>query len=109
MQCNSIICSRRHSKKGADNADKLKCQFAQPKYDAKFEPPAAPGDGAAQQFIGQHDEEGVYVYQAFNDEIADNLVARSDFLIKPSFAWVLYRAGYARKHNQTRILKIKVS
>jgi hypothetical protein len=40
-----------------------------------FEPPAAPGDGAAQQFIGQHDEEGVYVYQAFNDEIADNLVA----------------------------------
>jgi hypothetical protein len=29
--------------------------------------------------------------------------------IKPSFAWVLYRSGYASKHNQTRILKIKLS
>ncbi|XP_075253931.1 uncharacterized protein LOC142345646 isoform X2 [Convolutriloba macropyga] len=29
--------------------------------------------------------------------------------IKPSFAWVLYRSGYGRKHNQTRVLKIKLS
>jgi len=29
--------------------------------------------------------------------------------IKPSFAWVLYRSGYGRKHNQERILKIKIS
>ena len=29
--------------------------------------------------------------------------------IKPSFAWVCYRSGYASKHNQTRILKIKLS
>ena len=28
--------------------------------------------------------------------------------IKPSFAWVLYRSGYAHKHNQERILKIKL-
>merc|ERR1719410_947398 len=28
--------------------------------------------------------------------------------IKPSFAWVLYRSGYASKHNQTRVLKIKL-
>ena len=29
--------------------------------------------------------------------------------IKPSFAWVLYRSGYGRKHNQTRVLKMKLS
>ena len=29
--------------------------------------------------------------------------------IKPSFAWVLYRSGYGRKHNQTRILKVKLA
>merc|ERR1719297_760024 len=28
--------------------------------------------------------------------------------IKPSFAWVLYKSGYASKHNQTRVLKIKL-
>ena len=28
--------------------------------------------------------------------------------IKPSFAWVLYRSGYAHKHHQERILKIKL-
>lgn len=27
---------------------------------------------------------------------------------KPSFAWVLYRSGYGRKHNQTRVLKVKL-
>jgi hypothetical protein len=28
--------------------------------------------------------------------------------IKPSFAWMLYRAGYGRKTGQTRILKLKL-
>ena len=28
--------------------------------------------------------------------------------IKPSFAWVLYRSGYAAKHRQTRVLKVKL-
>ena len=28
--------------------------------------------------------------------------------IKPSFAWALYRSGYATKHNQERLLKIKI-
>jgi hypothetical protein len=28
--------------------------------------------------------------------------------IKPSFAWVLYRSGYGSKHNQERVLKIKL-
>ena len=68
----------------------------------------------------EYDEEGVYFYQAFNDAIADwalehQCLGGEEFKparmtwIKPSFAWVLYRSGYASKHHQTRILKIKLS
>lgn len=73
-----------------------------------------------QVFRGQWDDEGVFFYQAYNDEIADWAVQHQQFggpnfnptrmtWIKPSFAWVLYRSGYACKHNQTRILKVKLS
>eukprot|EP00041_Stephanoeca_diplocostata_P014837 m.280224 g.280224 ORF g.280224 m.280224 type:complete len:223 (+) comp19822_c0_seq2:228-896(+) len=72
------------------------------------------------QFEGEWDEEGVYFYQAFNDDIADWALEHQRFggpkfkpermtWIKPSFAWVLYRAGYGKKFNQNRILKIKLS
>ena len=55
-------------------------------------------------FNGEWDEEGVSFYQAFNDKIADWAVENQRFggphfnptrmtWIKPSFAWVLYRAG----------------
>lgn len=73
-----------------------------------------------QTFVGEWDLEGVYVYQAYCDEIADYAVAnetlggpnfRSQRMtwIKPSFAWMLYRSGYATKHGQRRILKVKLS
>ena len=66
----------------------------------------------------EYDEEGVYFYQAFNDDIADQALENQILggplykpermtWIKPSFAWMLYRSGYASKHNQNRILKIK--
>jgi hypothetical protein len=29
--------------------------------------------------------------------------------IKPSFGWMLYRSGYATKHRQESILKIKLT
>mmetsp|Transcript_22145 Transcript_22145/g.36645 ORF Transcript_22145/g.36645 Transcript_22145/m.36645 type:complete len:219 (-) Transcript_22145:1656-2312(-) len=65
------------------------------------------------------DDEGVYFYQAYNDEIADWALEYQTLggpafkptrmtWIKPSFAWVLYRSGYGRKKNQERILKIKL-
>ncbi len=71
------------------------------------------------QFKGEWDDEGVFFYQAFNDEISDYAIQHGRFggphfnptrmtWIKPSFAWVLYRAGYGRKHNQSRILKVKL-
>lgn len=70
-------------------------------------------------FRGEWDDEGVFVYQAFNDQIADYALEHQRFggpqfnaarmtWIKPSFAWVLYRSGYAHKHGQRRILKMKL-
>ena len=66
------------------------------------------------------DDDGVFVYQAFCDKIADWALTNQTFggpdfnprcmtWIKPSFAWVLYRSGYGKKHNQNRILKVKIS
>lgn len=65
------------------------------------------------------DEEGVYFYQAFQPSIANYAIENQRFggddfkpvrmtWIKPSFAWVLYRSGYASKCNQERILKVKL-
>ena len=78
-----------------------------------------PQHDETQTFVGEWDEEGVYVYQAFNDAIADWALEHQRFggpdfkpdrmtWVKPSFAWVLYRSGYAKKHNQQRVLKIKL-
>ena len=69
---------------------------------------------------GEWDEEGVYVYQAYSDAIADYALKHKMFggpawkptrmtWIKPSFAWMLYRSGYSTKTGQNRILKIKLS
>merc|ERR1719282_190084 len=74
----------------------------------------------AEIFVGEWDDEGVFVYQAYCDEIADWALAHQQFggprfcpkrmtWIKPSFAWVLYRSGYGQKHGQARILKVKLS
>mmetsp|Transcript_72431 Transcript_72431/g.205593 ORF Transcript_72431/g.205593 Transcript_72431/m.205593 type:complete len:424 (+) Transcript_72431:58-1329(+) len=82
-----------------------------------FAPPTVPG--GVQVFRGEWDEEGVFFYQAYKDEIADWAVEHQRFggpgfnatrmtWIKPSFAWVLYRSGYGHKHNQNRILKVKL-
>eukprot|EP01013_Petalomonas_cantuscygni_P015922 TRINITY_DN32847_c0_g1_i1.p1 TRINITY_DN32847_c0_g1~~TRINITY_DN32847_c0_g1_i1.p1 ORF type:complete len:266 (-),score=8.30 TRINITY_DN32847_c0_g1_i1:664-1461(-) len=70
-------------------------------------------------FVAEWNEGGVCVYQAYNDAIADWAVAHQRLggpdgifaptrmtWFKPSFAWVLYRSGYASKHNQTRVLKL---
>eukprot|EP00820_Chromera_velia_P029346 Cvel_98.t2-p1 / transcript=Cvel_98.t2 / gene=Cvel_98 / organism=Chromera_velia_CCMP2878 / gene_product=hypothetical protein / transcript_product=hypothetical protein / location=Cvel_scaffold8:58216-58977(-) / protein_length=254 / sequence_SO=supercontig / SO=protein_coding / is_pseudo=false len=73
-----------------------------------------------QVFEGEWDAEGVWVYQAFRDEIADWALEHQNFggpawnptrmtWVKPSFAWVLYRSGYAGKPGQTRVLKVKIS
>ncbi|MEL6310421.1 MAG: DUF4291 domain-containing protein [Chloroflexota bacterium] len=66
-----------------------------------------------------YDDEGIYVYQAFKPTIVQAALANGTFgrgfnmermtWIKPSFAWMLYRSGYARKTRQEAILKIKLT
>lgn len=59
----------------------------------------------------------IVVYQAYNSKIADAALLSQSLnvlgfspdrmtWIKPSFRWMLYRAGWARKLNQERILAI---
>ncbi len=66
-----------------------------------------------------YDDEGIFVYQAFTPTIVAAALTKGTFgkgfnmdrmtWIKPSFAWMLYRSGYASKKRQEAILKIKLS
>ena len=69
--------------------------------------------------IAQSDAETITVYQAYNNAIADYAVANQKFggssysfnrmtWVKPNFMWMMYRAGWATKENQERILAIKI-
>ncbi|MFP1727025.1 DUF4291 domain-containing protein [Lonsdalea quercina] len=63
----------------------------------------------------------VRVYQAFSNEIADSTIANGKFIsppfsfsrmtwIKPSFLWMMYRSGWAKKDpGQNRILAIDLT
>jgi len=71
------------------------------------------------KIFASFDLEGIFVYQAFKPEIAEEALRLGTFgkgfnlermtWIKPSFGWMLYRSGYGTKHRQERILKIKLS
>lgn len=71
------------------------------------------------KIFASYDEAGIYVYQAFHPSIVNAAIHKGTFgkgfnlqrmtWIKPSFGWMLYRSGYASKHNQEAILKIKLS
>jgi hypothetical protein len=63
----------------------------------------------------------IRVYQAYSHEIADSALAAQTFVsppfnmnrftwIKPSFLWMMYRAGWGRKDNrQVRILAVDIT
>ncbi|MCB0331419.1 MAG: DUF4291 domain-containing protein [Bdellovibrionales bacterium] len=65
------------------------------------------------------DRSGIFVYQAFNSEIANYALENGRFgrgfrtdrttWVKPSFGWMLYRSNFARNPNQERILRIKLN
>jgi hypothetical protein len=70
--------------------------------------------------IGQSDNESVIVYQAFNNNVADFAIKNQAFggdsfsfnrmtWIKPNFLWMMYRAGWATKVNQERILALRIT
>lgn len=60
----------------------------------------------------------IRVYQAFNSSIADEAVRLGTFggrfsrtrmtWIKPSFLWMMYRCGWAKKNDQERVLAIDI-
>ncbi|WP_245931782.1 DUF4291 domain-containing protein [Actinokineospora auranticolor] len=66
-----------------------------------------------------HDSERIRVYQAYPAPIADAALAAGTFVppfkrermtwIKPSFLWMAYRCGYARKVDQERVLAVDIS
>lgn len=68
-----------------------------------------------------YDEDTIRVYQAYSDPIADSALAHGSFVsppfkmermtwIKPSFLWMMYRAGWGMKDDgQKRILAIDIT
>jgi hypothetical protein len=70
---------------------------------------------------GFYDDSTIRVYQAYSDPIADAALAKGTFVsppfkmermtwIKPSFLWMMYRAGWGNKDDdQKRILAIDIS
>ncbi|MCA8935514.1 MAG: DUF4291 domain-containing protein [Planctomycetes bacterium] len=70
------------------------------------------------RLLAHFDDKTITVYQAYRDEIADAAIRDGTFSdgfsltrmtwIKPSFGWMLYRAGYGRKEGQERILRIRL-
>jgi hypothetical protein len=73
------------------------------------------------QIRAVHDESTVRVYQAFGDNVADAALLAGTFVsppfsmtrmtwIKPSFLWMMYRAGWGCKdEGQRRILSIDIT
>lgn len=71
--------------------------------------------------LGQRREDNIFVYQAFNNKIADFAIKYQKFggqdysfnrmtWIKPNFLWMMYRSGWAEKDsNQNRILAIEMT
>lgn len=66
-----------------------------------------------------YDDNTIRVYQAFNERIAVEAIKLGTFgksfkrermtWIKPSFLWMMYRAGWAEKENQEHILAIDIT
>ena len=66
-----------------------------------------------------YDEQTITVYQAYNSTIAAPAIKAQTFVsppfkmermtwIKPSFLWMMYRSGWARKVGQERVLAIQI-
>lgn len=78
-------------------------------------------DVPERQIRAVYDERTIRIYQAYGDEIADAALAHGTFVsppfgmgrmtwIKPSFLWMMYRAGWGYKDaGQRRILAIDIS
>jgi hypothetical protein len=70
--------------------------------------------------IAHHNHDSIVVYQAFKDSIASYAVQNQKFggpdydfermtWLKPSFFWMMYYSGWAKKENQENVLAIRMS
>ena len=78
-------------------------------------------DIPSRQIRAVYDNDTIRVYQAYRDDIADTALANGTFVsppcsmtrmtwIKPSFLWMMYRAGWGFKdEGQKRILAIDIT
>jgi len=78
-------------------------------------------DTPQRQIRAVHDDRTIRVYQAYSHAIADAALARGTFVsppfsmtrmtwIKPSFLWMMYRAGWGHKDaGQSRILALDIT
>lgn len=78
-------------------------------------------DTPQHQIRAVYDEHTIRIYQAYSDQIADTALAAGTFVsppfsttrmtwIKPSFLWMMYRAGWGDKDaGQRRILAIDIT
>lgn len=83
--------------------------------------PAAITDIPLRQIRAVYDDTTIRVYQAYSDAIADSALRHGGFVsppfkmermtwIKPSFLWMMYRAGWGVKDpGQSRILAIDIT
>ncbi len=70
------------------------------------------------QVRAHYTEHSVFLYQAFRQDIAQNALQNQTFVspfsrtrmtwVKPSFTWMMYRAGWGTKPDQERILRIEI-
>src|SRR5690606_19709518 len=69
--------------------------------------------------IAQFDADSIVVYQAFKDSIAEYAEKNQKFggpdydfqrmtWLKPSFLWMMYYSGWAKKENQENVLAIRI-
>jgi hypothetical protein len=66
-----------------------------------------------------YDDQSIVVYQAYSPAIAVPAVAAQRLVppfkmermtwIKPSFLWMMYRCGYARKEGQEHVLAVRIT
>ena len=73
---------------------------------------------SGRHILAQFDDDSIYVYQAYRAAIADYAVKQQRFggdfsysrmsWIKPNFLWMMYRAGWAQKEGQERILAVRL-
>src|SRR5688500_10455476 len=71
------------------------------------------------QIRADHDETTIVVYQAYRPGIANAAVRAGRFVepfsrsrmtwIKPSFAWMMHRCGWATKPGQEHVLALRIT